>query len=238
MFRTPTLLRALPRRATAYRPLAVHSIRTFADSGSVGLVSEAIKRDHRELEEYYNNIMCATDADTATRWQNQFVWELARHSIAEEIVVYPAFEKHIPDGVGKRMADKDRKEHQEVKNLLYKFQQLKSSDPKFKQTLSSIWRLLSEHIKEEEREDLPALERHLAQDASQSMAASFGRTKHFVPTHSHPSAPDVPPYETAVGMLATPVDKLMDMFKKFPNEDTPAPGRDKMRRGGASEVVG
>lgn len=46
-------------------------------------VTDAITTDHRELETYYNNIMNAADHDTATRWQNQFVWELARHSIAE-----------------------------------------------------------------------------------------------------------------------------------------------------------
>jgi hypothetical protein len=41
-----------------------------------------------------------------------FVWELARHSIAEEIVVYPAFEKHVSNG--QKMAEKDRAEHQQV----------------------------------------------------------------------------------------------------------------------------
>ena len=46
-------------------------------------VTEAVTHDHRELEDYYNNIKKALDHDTATRWQNQFVWELARHSIGE-----------------------------------------------------------------------------------------------------------------------------------------------------------
>jgi len=75
-------------------------------------VSDRIKHDHRELEEYYNKIKEASRDDDKVRWQNQFVWELARHSIAEELVVYPAMEKHVPDGV--RMAEKDRSEHQQV----------------------------------------------------------------------------------------------------------------------------
>lgn len=77
-------------------------------------ISAAIKKDHRELEEYYNNIINAKDNDEATRWQNQFTWELARHSIAEELVVYPAFEK-VLGPKGKEMADKDRAEHQSVR---------------------------------------------------------------------------------------------------------------------------
>lgn len=46
-------------------------------------VSDAVKQDHRELEAYYDEIIKATDEDSLTRWQNQFTWELARHSIGE-----------------------------------------------------------------------------------------------------------------------------------------------------------
>jgi hemerythrin superfamily protein len=76
-------------------------------------VSDVIKNDHRELENYYNKIMDSKDADTRTRYQNQFTWELARHSIAEELVVYPAMEKYILED-GKELAEKDRKEHRTV----------------------------------------------------------------------------------------------------------------------------
>lgn len=76
-------------------------------------VSDLIKHDHEELKQFYNNIKNSKSEDEQVRWQNQFVWELARHSVAEEIVVYPAFEEHIPDGL--RMAEKDRSEHQQVR---------------------------------------------------------------------------------------------------------------------------
>lgn len=38
---------------------------------------------------------------------------------------------------------------------------------------------------------------------------------------SHSSAPDQPPFETVVGMMSAPMDKLkdMDMFAKFPSSD-------------------
>ena len=83
-------------------------------ASSAPRVSDCIQHDHQELQEYYTNIKNAQRDDDKIKWQNQFVWELARHPIAEEIVVYPAFEKHIPDGVGVRMAEKDRSEHQQV----------------------------------------------------------------------------------------------------------------------------
>ena len=88
----------------------------------------------------------------------------------------------------------------------------------FESTLDKLSGMLQHHFKEEERHDLPKLEKALDAEFSGAMASSFGLTKHFVPTKSHPFAPDKPPYETAVGLLATPIDKLMDMFKRFPKE--------------------
>jgi hemerythrin superfamily protein len=89
-------------------------LRTFATTTARAAgITDVLKHDHRELEEYYEKIVSAADHDTKTRFQNQFTWELARHSLGEEIVVYPAFAKHVPGG--QQMADKDRAQHQEVR---------------------------------------------------------------------------------------------------------------------------
>lgn len=77
-------------------------------------VSDAVTKDHRELEQYYNEVINSADHDHQQRYGNQFVWELARHSIGEELVVYPAMEKYMGDR-GKAMADHDRQEHHEVR---------------------------------------------------------------------------------------------------------------------------
>ncbi|KAI9832738.1 MAG: hypothetical protein M1826_001297 [Phylliscum demangeonii] len=181
-------------------------------------VTEALTQDHREIEDAYNNIINATDDDTRVRWQNQFTWELARHSIGEELVVYPAFEKHLGEQ-GKLMASKDRDEHQVVKNKLSKFQSLKPEHPDFLPTIKSLMQDLAQHIKEEEGQDLPRLEKALSNDDSISLATSFGRTKAFVPSRSHPLAPNKPPFETVAGLLAAPIDHLMDLFRKFPDHN-------------------
>lgn len=72
-------------------------------------VSDVILKDHEELKGHYDRIMRSKDNDEMTRHQNAFVWELARHSVGEEIVVYPVMEKNLPDG--KKTAAKDRQEH-------------------------------------------------------------------------------------------------------------------------------
>src|SRR6202000_1627339 len=78
-----------------------------------GRVSDVIKEDHRELKEYYNQIINSSDHDVQTRYQTLFAWELARHAVAEEIVVYPVMEKSMPNG--KAVAHKDREEHVKVR---------------------------------------------------------------------------------------------------------------------------
>ena len=177
----------------------------------------------QEIKEYAENIRTATDDDSKTRWQNQFTWELTRHSIGEELVVYPAFIKHL-GAKGQAMADKDRDDHQSVRlrsrrKFSIKTNSHRSRTPEnseFIATLEALIKDLNQHIKEEENDDLPALESAIQNDESESIAKSFGRTKAFVPSRSHPNAPNKPPFETVVGLMMAPIDHLGDLFRKFP----------------------
>jgi hypothetical protein len=78
--------------------------------------------------------------------------------------------------------------------------------------------ILSNHINDEETIDLVKLEDAITLEESDRLARSFGRTKMFVPSRSHPSAPSRPSFETAVGLMAAPWDHLMDLFRKWPDE--------------------
>ncbi|KAI3321954.1 HHE domain protein [Xylariaceae sp. AK1471] len=209
--------RAVPRAASsAYKPFFINTRSFSATAVTLTKISKSIKHDHQELEKYYNNIKNSTTDEEKIAWRNQFTWELARHAIGEELVVYPAFEKLLPNG--KELADKDRRQHLEVKAYLQTFQNLEPEHVDFHKTLEALWTELSQHIEEEEIEDLPALEKALDETESKSMSKSFGRTKMFTPTRPHPNAPDKPPFETVFGLLAAPIDRLRDLFRKFPDE--------------------
>jgi len=79
-------------------------------------ISQAITKDHRELGQYYNEVVNnAGNHDHQQRYGNQFTWELARHSVGEELVVYPAFEKYL-GAKGREMAEHDRQEHHQVRS--------------------------------------------------------------------------------------------------------------------------
>jgi len=195
----------------------------MATTSSSPTVTDALHRDHREIEKYYNEVINnPNNHDHQERYGNQFTWELARHSVAEELIIYPAFEKYL-GAKGHEMAEKDRKEHHAVKEALKKFQNMKPKDAEYIPTLKSLMANLEQHIKEEEHDDIPALEKVLAEEhqntgVSESLASKFLKTKILVPSRSHPSAGENPPFESVMGLLTAPIDHIADIFRKFPDK--------------------
>jgi hypothetical protein len=55
----------------------------------------------------------AGNLDQQQRWANQLTWEIARHSIGEELVVYPLLEKALGEK-GHALAEHDREDHQVI----------------------------------------------------------------------------------------------------------------------------
>jgi len=71
---------------------------------------------------------------------------------------------------------------QEVKNRLYNLEKLKVGTPEHSQLLKDIMDHLKPHIEGEENNDFPKLEKAIGVQGSKEAAASFARTKKFVPT--------------------------------------------------------
>jgi len=180
------------------------------------LIGDAILIDHQKINECYKNYKQAITSDDRKKWLHQLIWEIARHSIAEEIVVYPEMEKRLP--AGKELAEKSRQEHLQVKNLLYSIDSQSSRDTEIVGLVDELMTVLGTHIMDEEQRDIPNLIAQLTITEQEHLGKTFERTKKFAPTRPHPSAPDKPPFETAVGLLSAPIDKLMDLFRSFPDE--------------------
>lgn len=182
-------------------------------------LTEAIKEDHEEMYEYYDLYQKAHgNADAQERWARQLIWEVARHAVGEEIVVYPLMEQYMgADGV--KQADHDREEHQGVKEMLSQLESLTPASTNYSELLKKVMDHLKHHNNDEEVKDLPVLEPLLGEERSRAAAKEFTRTKMFVPTRAHPSLPNRPPAETLAGFLVTPIDKLKDAFAKFPTEE-------------------
>lgn len=75
-------------------------------------IANTIRADHRDLALCYCRLVDADDEDEQTRLQNQFTWELARHLVGEELVLFPAMEKNLRH---EQEDDRDNHHHQEVR---------------------------------------------------------------------------------------------------------------------------
>jgi hypothetical protein len=91
-------------------------------------------------------------------------------------------------------------------------------NPDFLPMIRRLFADLEAHMKAEEEHDLVKLEQAVHPNRSQALATSFARTKNFVPTRSHPLAPNRPPFATAMGLLIAPLDRIADVFRRFPKE--------------------
>jgi hypothetical protein len=64
-----------------------------------------------EYYTFYEKARASGDLDTAAKFSHQLRWEIARHAVGEEIVVYPLMEEKLGE-TGKKLTDHDRNEHQ------------------------------------------------------------------------------------------------------------------------------
>lgn len=77
-------------------------------------LTDAIRADHRDLQVYYDRLVNSDDPDEQTRFQNQLTWDLARHVVGEELVLFPALDKYLGPGE----ATQDRRQNQIVSSHL------------------------------------------------------------------------------------------------------------------------
>src|SRR5215210_8787437 len=103
-------------------------------------VIEVLEHDHREVEEMFAELETLRGASTEEARQrrkdltDQVTIELVRHSVAEEVLVYPQVDKKI----GKDEADHARKEHAEAEETLKRLEKLDADDPAFDDELATL----------------------------------------------------------------------------------------------------
>ncbi|TQB70183.1 hypothetical protein MPDQ_000786 [Monascus purpureus] len=180
-------------------------------------IQEAIEHDHHVIKAHYQAIATSKDHDEQTRYQNQLTWEMARHVVGEELVLFPAFEKYLKDGGESSV--KNRQQHDTVfpPPPLFVYET-------FQSTLNSLMDDFTRHTDEVETNELPKLNAVVSREENAMLSVQFDRTKMFGPSRAHPGAPSKPPFENVSALLTAPVDRLVDLFRKWP-EDTDVGGK-------------
>jgi hemerythrin superfamily protein len=171
-------------------------------------VVDILTTDHQEVLDLLQQIKITTDAEERRDLANTVISELVRHSVAEEMYVYPAMKKHLPDG--DEAVDHDVEEHKELEQTMKKLESVEAQSPEFAQLLGELEDILRDHVSDEETEQFPQLRAQVPREELIEMGKKVENAKKLAPTRPHPLAPNNEVFHKLVGPGVGLVDRLRD----------------------------
>jgi hemerythrin superfamily protein len=170
-----------------------------------------IKRDHEAFRDVQRSIDAAAFLSPNERATcvADLVRLVVRHSMAEEVVLYPLARQCV----GPDATDRELDDHKRLRAELSALSASWSGDPALDAKLARLWRTLSDHMAEEEGVLLPLLARHTTRERRVTAGRLFAAAHLAAPTRPHPLAPMGPPLNVLASALAGPLDWIADMWR-------------------------
>ncbi|WP_330237661.1 hemerythrin domain-containing protein [Streptomyces sp. NBC_00525] len=179
--------------------------------GHGGNVIAELTTDHREVDELFARIEAQPVGDEQRRkLADELTIELVRHSVAEEMHLYPAVRRFVDDGDD--MADKELEDHAAVERHLKELEGLSADDPQFDHLVAKLKLEVGEHVRDEENRLFPLLAAACSPEALDELGEKVRTAKKTAPTRPHPSAPDSPTGLKILGPGAGLVDRARDLL--------------------------
>ncbi|WP_042369430.1 hemerythrin domain-containing protein [Streptacidiphilus neutrinimicus] len=178
--------------------------------GHGGNVIVELTTDHREVESMFEQIQALPAGHPERRAiADRFTVELVRHSVAEEMYLYPAVRTYLPDGDA--LADRELEEHAHAEELLKVLEGVEVTDRRFDETLALLIAEVKAHLADEEAHLFPALADTCSPGKLDTLGDQVRKAKDRAPTRPHPAAPDTPP----ANKLLAPGLGLVDRARDF-----------------------
>lgn len=171
-------------------------------------VVSILTTDHREMMELIDQIERSSDAGQRRDLADTLIAEVMRHAVAEEMYVYPAMEKHIPNGTDE--VEHDKEEHDEIVQVMKQLEDTDASEPAFMERVQQLKGKLDHHANDEESDQFPKLRSHIPADNLIDMGEKVQTAKKMAPTRPHPSAPHSELFHKSVGPGVGMIDRLRD----------------------------
>jgi hemerythrin superfamily protein len=176
-------------------------------------VIEVLEQDHREVEQMFDELEslrgAASEEAKARRKElaDQVTIELVRHSVAEEVLVYPKVEQEI----SAEEAQHARKEHAQAEETLARLEKLDADNPAFDDELATLMREIRHHIEEEEDQTFAHMRQAMEPGELRSLGGRVQAFKKVAPTRPHPNVPNEPLPRLAAGPAASLFDRMRDL---------------------------
>ena len=147
----------------------------------------------------------SSDEEAATIAQ-QAVIALMKHSVAEEIHLYPL----VRERLGDELADREIAEHNEAERTMKDLEGLQPGDTEFWPTVHRLIDLVRQHVHEEEFWLFPRLQRACSREELLELGRKIAKTERTAPTRPHPTTPHEPGALEMLGPGAGMIDRLRD----------------------------
>ncbi|HMT49227.1 hemerythrin domain-containing protein [Dietzia sp. UBA5065] len=177
-----------------------------ADAGTD--VIDILTADHREMVGLIEVIEETADPEERRALADSVIAEVMRHSVAEELFVYPEYERSIPGGTEE--VDHDKEEHQEIEVVMKRLEGVDSGSAEFLAVAKRLKELLEHHAHDEESDQFPKMREHLTAEALVDMGRKVEAAKMIAPTRPHPGAPHSELFHMTLGPGIGMVDRLRD----------------------------
>jgi len=171
-------------------------------------VVDMLTTDHHEVLGLLQQIKITTGAEERRDLADTVIRELVRHSVAEEMYVYPAMREYLPDG--EEAVDHDTEEHKELEGTLKKLESADAQSAEFDQLLAELETTLRDHVTDEESDQFPQLRTQVPRDELVEIGRKVETAKKLAPTRPHPMAPNNQLFHKLVGPGVGLVDRLRD----------------------------
>jgi hemerythrin-like domain-containing protein len=172
-------------------------------------VVDILTEDHQEALDLIGQIKSSPDPSGKRDLTDTLIAEIVRHSVAEEMFLYPAARDVLANG--DQLVQEELEEHAEAEQLLKDWEGVDGDDPKFMALYEQIKNGLLHHIDEEEEPKLfPEMQQALSLEQQRELGEKITMAKKLAPTRPHPSAPDEPPMDIVVGVPTGIIDRIRD----------------------------
>ena len=169
-----------------------------------------LTHQHNEVNALFTQLekMEGSTSDEAQRLAEEVVISLVKHSVAEEIHLYPAVREHVPGG--NEIADHELHEHDEAEQIMKRLESLKPADTEFWPTMRELISAIRHHVREEEDDLFPKLRQACSQQELMELGKKVQQTEKMAPTRPHPSAPSEGAALAALAPGVGLIDRLRD----------------------------
>jgi|SRR6266536_286350 hemerythrin superfamily protein len=170
---------------------------------------DVLMHDHQEVEEMFTELETgATQLERRRELTDQVIVELVRHSVAEELYLYPTTREVLPGGDA--LADREIEEHAAAERTMKELDGMDPANPAFEGLLAQLITDIRGHIADEETDLFPRLRTACGEQDLVELGEKIQRVKKVAPTRPHPAAPDTPPLNQLGGPVLGLVDRVRD----------------------------